>query len=253
MNKNIKFESYYETVSRREKLWPVSRIAKDYGLSGQALNKLLCKAGIISKTTNSNRQYILNNKDYGEQKAFSKSEREYIGFKKQNEYGNRDTICFNKSGMIAIYKVLVAYGIKPLNDMLLDEEIDIDNNITCKPYDLILTRRPGLTGLNAKTALEQTYYISYYKNKTDKDKFGLNYQYLTETRAADLQKLMEHSQLSINANGPRIDSRDLKQFKKVEANMNEYFNLFIYEDLPLYYNTYIDYNKCKCKEVLANG
>lgn len=244
--KYLKFESYIETVNKRANPWPVTRLANlDYGLSGAMLNKVLCKLGILSKTTNDNRQYILNDKTLGMQRAFSKLNQEYTGYKKQNEFGNRDTIYYNKRGMVEIYKALAKNGIFPINELLLTRQIPM--SIKFKENDLILVRRPGLL---KKPAKDQIYYISYYKHKNENDYFGLDYQYLNEQRLNELTPLMLESELAKAAKrGPRVDSRDEKTFKLVEESMNNYYKLYNdYSDVM--YEKYVDVNKSKCKQLL---
>ena len=96
--------SYYDLILQNSSLMPISKIAKDYGMSGRALNKLLHELGIqykMGKTWLLYQEHASNG--YTQSKTFAIDD----------ERSEMHTY-WTQKGRIFIYELLKAQGILPL-------------------------------------------------------------------------------------------------------------------------------------------
>lgn len=99
---------YTDIILQSKSLMTVTQIAKDYGMSGQAMNELLHQYGVQYKQ---NRQWLLYSKYHNN--GFTHSETVTI----QHNDGRYDTVLNSKwtqKGRLFIYNLLKSYGILPV-------------------------------------------------------------------------------------------------------------------------------------------
>lgn len=99
--------SYYDYVLRSEELIPISKIAKDYGWTGQQLNNFLCKSGIQFKRSGTWLLY----KEYAD-KGYTHSKT--ILYDTEIGYNSRMHTYWTQKGRLFIYNLLKGYGYLPL-------------------------------------------------------------------------------------------------------------------------------------------
>lgn len=102
--------TYYDEILKSTNVVTITQIAKDYGMSGQALNELLHEEGVQYKQSG---QWLLYHKYQA--KGYTKSETQ--PYKKRNgETGTRLHTKWTQKGRLFIHSVLASKGIEPLMD-----------------------------------------------------------------------------------------------------------------------------------------
>jgi Rha family phage regulatory protein len=102
--------TYYDEILKSINTVNISQIAKDYGLSGQALNSILHDEGVQYKLSG---QWLLYSKH--QDKGYTKSEtQEYI--RSNGEIGTKLHTKWTQKGRLFIHQVLGKRGIVPVMD-----------------------------------------------------------------------------------------------------------------------------------------
>lgn len=102
--------TYYDEILKSKGLVTITQIAKDYGMSGQALNDLLHKDGIQYKQSD---QWLLYSKY--QDKGYTKSETQ--NYRKSNgEIGTKLHTKWTQKGRLFIHQILGKRGILPVMD-----------------------------------------------------------------------------------------------------------------------------------------
>jgi Rha family phage regulatory protein len=102
--------TYYDEILKSKGLVTITQIAKDYGMSGKALNDLLHREGIQYKQSE---QWLLYSKH--QDKGYTKSETQ--NYRKSNgEMGTKLHTKWTQKGRLFIHQVLGKRGILPIMD-----------------------------------------------------------------------------------------------------------------------------------------
>jgi Rha family phage regulatory protein len=102
--------TYYDEILKSTNTVNISQIAKDYGLSGQALNSILHDDGVQYKLSG---QWLLYSKH--QDKGYTKSEtQEYV--RSNGEVGTKLHTKWTQKGRLFIHQVLGKRGIVPVMD-----------------------------------------------------------------------------------------------------------------------------------------
>ncbi|MEK5175110.1 phage antirepressor KilAC domain-containing protein [Heyndrickxia sp. FSL W8-0496] len=102
--------TYYDEILKSTDIVTITQIAKDYGMSGQALNELLHEEGIQYKQSG---QWLLYRKY--QDKGYTKSDTQKF-FRKNGEIGVSLHTKWTQKGRLFIHELLADKGISPLMD-----------------------------------------------------------------------------------------------------------------------------------------
>lgn len=108
--------TYYDEILKSTSILTITQIAKDYGMSGKALNDLLHEEGIQYKQSG---QWLLYHKY--QDKGYTKSDTQK--YRRTNgETGTKLHTKWTQKGRLFIHNILSKKGIEPLMDRELDKK-----------------------------------------------------------------------------------------------------------------------------------